>query len=36
MAGRSVSGYVDERIAKRLLDVAQAEARSPANIVGQA
>ena len=36
MAGRSVSGYVDEKVAKRLSDVAQAEARSPANIVGQA
>ena len=36
MAGRSVSGYVDEKVAKRLSDIAQAEARSPANIVGQA
>jgi predicted transcriptional regulator len=36
MAGKSVSGYVDERIARRLSEVAQAEARSLANIVGQA
>ncbi len=36
MAGRSVSGYVDEKVAKRLFEVAKAEARSPANIVGQA
>jgi hypothetical protein len=36
MAGKSVSGYVDEKVAKRLHDVARAEARSPANIVGQA
>ncbi len=36
MAGRSVSGYVDEKVAKRLYDLAQAESRSPANIVGQA
>jgi len=36
MAGRTVSGYVDDRIADRLNALAQAEARSPANIVGQA
>jgi predicted transcriptional regulator len=36
MAGRSVSGYVDDKVAERLYDVARAEARSPANIVGQA
>ena len=36
MAGRSVSGYVDEKIASRLTAVARAESRSPANIVGQA
>ena len=36
MAGRSVSGYVDEKIASRLTVVARAESRSPANIVGQA
>jgi predicted transcriptional regulator len=36
MAGRSVSGYVDDKVAERLHDVARAESRSPANIVGQA
>src|ERR1700722_6634346 len=36
MPGRSVSGYVDDKVATRLLDIARAEARSPANIVGQA
>ena len=36
MAGRTVSGYVDEKIADRLNALAQVEARSPANIVGQA
>lgn len=36
MAGRSVSGYVDEKVAERLSEVSRAEARSPANIVGQA
>lgn len=36
MAGRSISGYVDEKVAERLNDVAQLESRSPANIVGQA
>ena len=36
MAGRSVSGYVDEKIASGLTSVARAESRSPANIDGQA
>jgi predicted transcriptional regulator len=36
MAGRTVSGYVDDKIADRLNALAQAESRSPANIVGQA
>jgi hypothetical protein len=36
MAGRSVSGYVGEKVASRLSAVAQAESRSPADIVGQA
>jgi predicted transcriptional regulator len=36
MASRTVSGYVDDRIADRLNALAKAEARSPANIVGQA
>ena len=36
MAGRSISGYVDEQIANRLAALAQAEARSPANLVAQA
>ena len=36
MAGRSVSGYVDEKVADRLDDVARMELRSPADIVGQA
>ncbi|WP_187193677.1 MULTISPECIES: hypothetical protein [unclassified Methylobacterium] len=36
MAGRSVSGYVDESVAARLGDVAAAEARTAASLVGQA
>jgi predicted transcriptional regulator len=36
MAGRSVSGYVDDKVAERLNDVARMESRSPANIVAQA
>lgn len=36
MAGRSVSGYVDESVATRLGDVAAAEARTAASLVGQA
>ncbi|KMO33098.1 hypothetical protein VQ02_21855 [Methylobacterium variabile] len=36
MAGRSVSGYVDESVAAKLGAVALAEARTPASLVGQA
>ncbi|GJE81969.1 hypothetical protein [Methylorubrum thiocyanatum] len=36
MAGKSVSGYVDESVAARLGAVAAAEARTPASLVGQA
>jgi predicted transcriptional regulator len=36
MAGRTVSGYVDERVADRLNALAKAESRPQANIVGQA
>lgn len=36
MAGRSVSGYVDETVAARLSAVARAEARTPTSLVGQA
>ena len=36
MAGRSVSGYVDETVATRLASLARAEARTPASLVGQA
>lgn len=36
MAGRSVSGYVDEGVAARLGVVAHAGARTPAGLVGQA
>ena len=36
MAGRSISGYVDDKVADRLNDIARIESRSPANIVGQA
>jgi predicted transcriptional regulator len=34
--GRSVSGYVDDKVADRLNDIARVESRSPAKIVGQA
>lgn len=36
MAGKSVSGYVDDGTAARLGAVALAEARTPASLVGQA
>jgi hypothetical protein len=36
MSRRTVSGYVDESVADRLSVLARAEARSPAQIVGQA
>ncbi|WP_349368969.1 hypothetical protein [Salinarimonas sp.] len=36
MAGRSVSGYVDEHVADRLQAVAKTEGRTPASLVGQA
>lgn len=36
MAGRSISGYVDEQIADRLQAVARIEGRTPASLVGQA
>lgn len=36
MAGKSVSGYVDETVATRLAALARAEARTPASVVGQA
>lgn len=36
MAGRSVSGYVDDAVAHRLVALARAEERTPASVVGQA
>lgn len=36
MAGKSISAYVDEPVAIRLSALAQAEARSPAWLAGQA
>lgn len=36
MAGRSVSGDVDDAVAARLASLAQAESRTPASLVSQA
>jgi hypothetical protein len=36
MAGRSISGFGDDKVAERLYDVARLESRLAANIVGQA
>ena len=36
MAGRTVSGYVEEGVADRLSEIASLEDRKPASIVGQA
>ena len=36
MAGRTVSGYIDDVVADRLNEIATLEDRKPANVVGQA